>query len=201
MKESCILVGFFVAGVALGVGDLVPQWLVHPQMALYTLYGLLILVGIGIGCDTGALQAILRLNIKTAIMPLAVAVGSLAGAGIAALLLLGISFREGVAVGAGFGYYSLSSVLISQIHGEQLGTVALLSNIIREVLTILLAPLLARWCGFLAPIAAGGATTMDTTLPIIHKATTKHYAMIAVINGIVLSLLVPVLVPAILYAE
>ncbi|ACV67352.1 lysine exporter LysO family protein [Desulfohalobium retbaense] len=199
MKESGILVGVFIAGVVLGLADLLPQWILHPKMALYTLYGLLVLVGLGIGCDTGALRAIVRLNIKTALMPVAVAVGSILGAGLVALVLFGVNFREGMAVGAGFGYYSLSSVLISQIHGEQLGTVALLSNIMREVLTILLAPFLVRWWGSLAPIASGGATTMDTTLPIIHKATSKHYAMIAVINGIVLSLLVPVLVPALLW--
>ena len=199
MKESGILVGVFIAGVVLGLADLLPQWILHPKMALYTLYGLLVLVGLGIGCDTGALRAIVRLNIKTAFMPVAVAVGSILGAGLVALVLFGVNFKEGMAVGAGFGYYSLSSVLISQIHGEQLGTVALLSNIMREVLTILLAPFLVRWWGSLAPIASGGATTMDTTLPIIHKATSKHYAMIAVINGIVLSLLVPVLVPALLW--
>ena len=70
-------------------------------------------------------------------------------------------------VGAGFAYYSLSSVFITQYKGAELGTVALMANIMRELITLLFAPLLVRWISPLAPISCGGASTMDTTLPII----------------------------------
>ena len=79
-----------------------------------------------------------------------------------------------------------------------LGVIALLSNIFREVLTILLVPLLARFFGKLAPIASGGATCMDTTLPVIHRHLGPRYAVLAAISGIVLTMLVPVLVPLLL---
>ena len=40
-------------------------------------------------------------------------------------------------------------------------------SIIREIFALLGAPLFVRYFGRLSPICAGGATTMDTTLPII----------------------------------
>jgi uncharacterized membrane protein YbjE (DUF340 family) len=75
-----------------------------------------------------------------------------------------------------------------------LGTVALLSNIMRELAALLLAPLLVRYFGKLAPIAVGGATTMDTTFPVIVKFSGKEFAVIAVFHGFVLDVSVPVLV-------
>ena len=99
-----------------------------------------------------------------------------------------------LAVGAGFGYYSLSSIFITEYKGAELGTVALLANITREILTLLLAPLLARWFGPLAPIAAGGATTMDTTLPIIVQASGQRFVIVSIFHGFLVDFSVPFLV-------
>lgn len=125
-------------------------------------------------------------------------VGSLLGAGAVAVFFGIGGVREGLAVGAGFGYYSLSSILITQLHGEELGVIALLSNVFREVITLALAPMLYRYWGRLAPIACGGATSMDTTLPVIHRLVGTRLSLLSVVNGIVLSLLVPILVPLLL---
>ncbi|MFW6055082.1 MAG: lysine exporter LysO family protein [Thermodesulfobacteriota bacterium] len=198
MKNSLILLGFFALGIGAGRLEVVPGFLSRDNFELYVLYALLFFVGIGVGSDTRALRNILRLHVLGLAIPLAVACGSLAGAAAVSLGLAGISVRDGLAVGAGFGYYSLSSILISQIKGEMLGIIALLSNIFREVLTILLVPLLARYFGKLAPIASGGATCMDTTLPVIHRHLGPRYAVLAAISGIVLTMLVPVLVPLLL---
>ena len=104
------------------------------------------------------------------------------------------SAADCMAVGAGFGYYSLSSIFITEYKGAELGTVALLSNIIREMITLLCAPLLVRWFGNLAPISAGGATTMDTTLPIIARYAGQEFAVISIFHGFVIDFSVPFLV-------
>jgi len=109
-------------------------------------------------------------------------------------LLPTVTVRESLAVGAGFGYYSLSSIVITELHGQQLGVVALLANILRELMTLWLAPVFVRSLGRLAPIAAGGATTMDTTLPVISRFAGPDYAAIAVFSGVVLTVLVPLLI-------
>ena len=99
-----------------------------------------------------------------------------------------------IALLQGFGYYSLSGILITGSKGAELGTVALLSNIIRELLTLLGTPLLARWFGSLAPIAAGGATTADTTLPVITRTCGDELAVVSIYHGMVVDFSVPFLV-------
>ena len=99
-----------------------------------------------------------------------------------------------MAVGAGFGYYSLSSIFITEYKGPELGTIALLSNITREIITLLFAPLLVRWFGNLAPISAGGATTMDTTLPIITRYSGQSFVVVSIFHGFVVDFSVPFLV-------
>ncbi|MGL5957681.1 MAG: lysine exporter LysO family protein, partial [Phocaeicola sp.] len=93
-----------------------------------------------------------------------------------------------------FGYYSLSSIFITEYRGAELGTVALISNILREIITLLCAPLLVRWFGKLAPISAGGATTMDTTLPIITRTAGEELVVLSIFHGFVVDFSVPFLV-------
>jgi uncharacterized membrane protein YbjE (DUF340 family) len=75
---------------------------------------------------------------------------------------------------------------------------ALLSNILREIITLLATPILVLYFGKLAGIASGGATSMDTTLPVITRYSGKEWSIIAVFSGVVLTILVPFLVTFIL---
>ena len=155
-------------------------------------------MGVGIGGGGKAAEVFRTISLRMALVPLSVIVGTFLGVALLAGLVPGVGIRESLAVGAGFGYYSLSSVIILKLHGETLAAVALLANIFREIVTFTTTPILAKSLFKLAPISVGGATTMDTTLPIVARFTGKEYAMICVFNGIVLSLSVPLLVPLIL---
>ena len=97
-------------------------------------------------------------------------------------------------VGAGFGYYSLSSIFISELRSVELGTVALLCNVLRELFTLLAAPWVAGRFGPLAAISSGGATTFDTTLPILTRVAGPQYAVVAIFHGCVTDFSVPFLV-------
>lgn len=198
MKNSLIIVGFFALGVILAASSWLPEVIIRNDLSAYALYVLMSLVGMGIGADKKAWEILKSARLKIALVPLTVIIGTLTGVAFISLFLKDVSLRESLAVGAGFGYYSLSSIFIGQISGQTLGVVALISNISREVITLLGAPLLARYFGKLAPIASGGATSMDTTLPIITRFTGKEYAIISVFSGVVLTILVPFLVTLIL---
>ena len=165
---------------------------------MYVLYLLMFLVGIGIGGDSHAWDVLKTVNFKIVLVPLAIIAGSLGGAALAAGFLKGMSMKDILAVSAGFGYYSLSSLYITSVRGEMLGTVALLSNIMREIFTLLMTPVLFRLSGPLSPVASGGATSMDTTLPVISYYSGRDYTVVALFSGIVLTVLVPFLVPMIL---
>ncbi|RUT79697.1 lysine exporter LysO family protein [Ancylomarina longa] len=198
MKNSLIILGFFVLGLFLGLSKFLPDFIMESDFSMYALYLLMFLVGIGIGADRSSWKVIKETNIKIILVPLCVVIGSLLGVAAVSIFLPQIHLKEALAVGAGFGYYSLSSIFITQISGETLGVVALLSNILREIITLLATPIFVKYFGKLAGIACGGATAMDTTLPIISKYSGKEWAIISVFSGIVLTILVPFLVPFIL---
>ncbi|MCK4921608.1 MAG: lysine exporter LysO family protein, partial [Bacteroidales bacterium] len=67
-------------------------------------------------------------------------------------------------------------------------------NVTREILTLILAPILVKYFGKIAPITSGGATSMDTTLPIIVKVSGKEYLIMSLLNGIILTISVPFII-------
>jgi len=198
MKGSLIILSCFAIGLIGGIYQLFPQWLLNEDLTTYALYALMLFVGISIGSDKNAFYVLRKMNFKVLLVPLTVVMGSLLGTALVSFILRNISVQEAMAVGAGFGYYSLSSIVISQLNGQELGVVALLSNIFREIFTLLALPVLVKYFGKLAGIVSGGATAMDTTLPVIVKFTGKEYGVIAIFSGIVLTILVPILVTLIL---
>jgi len=194
MKDSVIIVSTFVLGLVLARFGFLPDYLLNDKLSSYALYVLMFVVGISIGGDDEAISVLKKTNWKVMLVPLSVIVGSLGATALYSLFVSSLSVKEAMAVGAGFGYYSLSSILIGEMHGETLGTIALISNIIRELFTLLFSPLLVIVFGRLAPVVSGGATAMDSTLPIIITSSGKEYGLIAVFNGIILTILVPVII-------
>jgi len=158
------------------------------------LCALIFMVGFNIGCNESIIDTIKGISPLYMLLPLMTIVGTLAGCAIATMLLPHRSLTDCLAVGSGMGYYSLSSIFITQYKGPELGTVALLANIVREVITLLGAPLLIKWFGKLAPISVGGATTMDTTLPILTKYLSEDFVIISIFHGFVVDFSVPFLV-------
>lgn len=194
MKGSLIIVGFFALGIVAGLLSIVPQSLVESDVSYYALCALMFCVGIGIGSDPGILSSFRKVNPRLMLLPFMTIFGTLAGTAAAALLLPHRHLFDCMAIGSGFGYYSLSSIFITEYRGAELGTIALLANIMREILTLLCAPLFARWFGKLAPITMGGATTMDTTLPIITRASGQDFVVVSIFHGFCVDFSVPFLV-------
>lgn len=155
---------------------------------------MIFIAGIEIGSNRGILKRICNLHsaLLALAIPLAVACGSICGA----LLLghiAGLSAYDSMLVGGGLGWYSFSSVVISAMYSTEIGTVAFLANMMREISGFFLIPLLVRVHKFLA-LAPSGAATMDSGLPVVIKYTNLHVGMYSFINGLVLTLIVPVLI-------
>lgn len=155
---------------------------------------MIFIAGIEIGSNRGILRRICNLHsaLLALAIPLAVACGSICGA----LLLghiAGLSAYDSLLVGGGLGWYSFSSVVISAMYSTEIGTVAFLANMMREISGFFLIPLLVRVHKFLA-LAPSGAATMDSGLPVVIKYTNLHVGMYSFINGLVLTLIVPVLI-------
>lgn len=106
-------------------------------------------------------------------------------------IALGYTLRTRLASKVGVIGALNGRIIITEYRGAELGTIALLANIIREMITLLLTPLLAKWFGPLAPISSGGATTMDTTLPIITQTVGQRYVALSIYHGFVTDFTVP----------
>ncbi len=195
MKSTLFTVAAFTVGILTGLSQFLSFDLAGSHMVEYLVYLLIFLVGVGVGSNSTVWVFIKRVHFKIFLVPLTVIIGTLAGTILFSTVLPSLSVGDSVTVGLGFGYYSLSSVIITQLDGEELGIIALLANLMREIATLLFAPFFARIFGRLAPIAAGGATAMDTTLPVIVKSSGEEYTVVALFSGMVLTLLVPILIP------
>ena len=198
MKDSLLALLFFGAGVGLGQLNLLPADFVArdaPDWALWALYLMLFAIGMGMGFDIRSWRVLAELKARILLVPLVVLAGTFAGGLAAWLLLDGMSLRDVLAVSSGLGYYSLSSVILTRLADPSLGAVALLSNMVRELFTLLLTPLCVRLGGKLGPLAASGAAS-DTCLPMIVRYSGERCAILALFSGMVLTMLVPLLITA-----
>jgi uncharacterized membrane protein YbjE (DUF340 family) len=174
-----------------------PLWESVDTITLVALYALLFFIGIDLGRNRQIWQQIGTYGWRILLLPCAIAVGTLAGGALAGWLLA-MPVREALVASAAFGWYSLAGVMISQMGHVELGALAFLVNLLRELLAFVLIPLVASHLGNIPAIAPGGATTMDTTLPLIAEVTDSEGVVAALISGAVLSALVPVLIPLLL---
>ena len=202
MKGSLLVVGFFFLGCLLGWFGWLPAFIRENDLSVYVLYLLMFQVGLSIGSDKQLKQILRNIRPRLLCVPLATIVGTLSFTALASLLLSRWGVFDCLAVGSGFAYYSLSSILITQLKepslgaqvAAELGTIALMTNIIRELFALLGAPLFMRYFGRLAPICAGGATTMDTTLPIITRYCGNEGVFVSLFHGFLVDFSVPFLV-------
>lgn len=128
------------------------------------------------------------------LLPLSTAIGSLLG-GLVVGGFFNLTPGESLSLAAGFGWYTLSGVLISDMGNPVLGSAAFLINLFRETIALIAIPLLGRTRFSLVSIGISGATSMDVTLPLIERSCGAEYVSLALGHGVVLSLLVPLLVP------
>lgn len=193
MKESFIIIGYFILGFVAGVFG--PDNFLPANATKMCLYILLACVGFGLGQNKDLKRSLKDTKKSLLLLPLITMAATFAGSAVTALIFSNHSLTEWLAVGSGFGYYSLSSIIITEVKGAELGTIALLYNIMRELAAIILAPLLVKWSGPLATISVGGATTADTTLPAVSRFSGKEFVPISIFHGILVDFSVPFIVP------
>lgn len=194
------IVGAFAAGIAIGLFTPAARWTGNGPLAMWALYLLMFSVGGTVGSDTEALRNIVRQPKRSLLVPLATFVGSWVGVSAAwgVLQVAGgrpMLWSDAMAIGAGQGYYSLSGVLLAELRGPEIGTIGLLANITREMLTVAGSAWMAKRFSPLGPICSGGATTMDVSLPGILRSCGPQYAALALLQGVIADLSVPFFVP------
>lgn len=162
----------------------------HSQWVLYLL---MFFVGISVGFHKGIWAELRRYHVKILVIPLGILAGSLAGGALCGLLL-GYPAGQAVSVAGGLGWYSLAGVSVGSLGGAELGSLAFLSNLMREIGSFFLIPFIARYLNAYTCIAPAAATSEDTTLPMLIRHTDGETAVLAVLNGMICSTFVPVVI-------
>lgn len=187
--ESLQLCGVVVLGFVVGLSGW--QFLHHATAASqYTLILLLCLVGIQLRNSSMSLKQIL-LNRRGIIVACVVMVSSLVG-GLINALLLGLPFKIGLGMASGFGWYSLSGILMTESYGPVIGSATFFNDLARELIAIMLIPALVRRSRSTA-LGLCGATSMDFTLPVLQRSAGVEMVPAAIVHGFLLSLAVPLL--------
>ena len=198
------MIKYILAALALGVaaGYVVnnfssgfPNALVTDYLLSAALYILLFVMGLAFAIDKEAVAKLKATGLKVLIVPVLVILGSILG-GLVAGLIFQLDLFGSMAVTAGYGWYTLTGPLLTQMLGTTWGALGFAANFLRELLTIVTITLLVRLDKY-APIAAGGATTMDTTLPVIVRYCGSETLITAFSSGFVLSMIAPFTVVAI----
>jgi uncharacterized membrane protein YbjE (DUF340 family) len=192
LREPAKLLIFVLVGALLSVYTPLFSWYTD-ALSNILLYVLLFFVGLQMVQSQTNMLSVLNDPVSI-LLPVATVAGTLA-ASLLLPLVVHVSVWESLAIASGFGWYSLSGVIISELGDPLLGSVAFLSNLFRESIAFLSVPFLASYAQKRAGISVCGATSMDVTLPIVEKNCGPAFVPLSLVHGIILTLIVPFLVP------
>lgn len=172
-----------------------PDWFiaVSEPLMVVSLCGLLFFVGFDIGRENTIVERSKGAGWRIGIFPLAIIAGTFAGSLVGALVLPSLGIRDALAVGAGFGWYSLAPVMLMDYSAE-VSAISFVHNVMREVFGILLIPIVAKKIGYIETVSLPGASAMDVCLPIVEKCTRSDIVLYSFAAGVVLTTLTPVFV-------
>ncbi len=190
------IIAAFVVGVVIGyLGlDLSNYYL----LGLSTIDLLLLLLLFFIGLDFGISEVNIRSLTKKSLRVVVILVFStFLGAALGGFMVSFLFNNYYALIAAlGCGWYSFTSATLIR-YSVYWGSIALIANILREIACITLYPLLSKKLK-LSSITIGGATTMDTSLPIISSFGSKEVALIAFAHGLIITLTLPIILEVLL---
>lgn len=187
LREALIALGMVALGALLFLAQ---QHLGLESLALPSSNAfLLLMIGI-IGADLAQIR-LSRQWVSPAMLALPglVVVGSMLGGALVAWLV-DVPLKAGLALSSGYGWFSLSSVMVAEALGKAYGTMALSIDLLRELLAFVILYAVGRWWPVVG-LAAAGATAMDSSLPIIKQACSPSVIPMAMVSGFLLTLLAP----------
>ena len=199
-KDSAIILGCFLLGLVLALTRILPEGfytLDFESYADWVLYAMLLSVGISIGMGDSIVGLVKKLPRRVLWLPLVALAGTWIGSVVAFMIIraLGydLSLQQSATINTAMGYYSLSSILTTKAWGATIGSICLLTNLMRELFTIIAAKPMGKVFGRFASTSSGGATVTDTSLPIILKAEGNEIMPAVLYFGIVINIAVPFL--------
>ncbi|WP_201548579.1 lysine exporter LysO family protein [Psychrobacter fjordensis] len=181
----CVVIGMVI-------GYFLPANYMPPENTMTALLMILILlVGIGLKGSGITLKEVL-LNKRGVEISVIFTIAVLAGGLTFALMFSDVSWTKGLALSSGFGWYSLSAIVMTDAYGAVWGSVALFNDLVREFFALIFIPVFMRKYPS-AAVGLGGATSLDFTLPIIQQSGGLKVVPLAISFGFIINIVSPVL--------
>ena len=185
------IAGYFVNNFVGGF----PNVLVTDYLFNFALYVLLLVMGLSFAIDKEAVAELKATGARLFVVPVLVILGSILG-GLVAGLIFRLNLYGSMAVTAGYGWYTLTGPLLTQMLGTEWAALGFAANFLRELLTIVTITLLVRDFRDV-PIASGEWDNHGhATLPVIVRYCGSETLITAFSSGFVLSMLAPFTVMA-----
>ena len=184
-QVGCVLLGFALGRMMQEV------WLPSENLGTYCLMLLVLLVGVQLRSSGIGLRQVLinKRGVQTSVL---ITLSSLAGGLLFAALMPQVAWSKGLGLASGFGWYSLSGIVMTEAYGPVWGSVALLNDLAREFFALVFIPLLMRRHPS-AAVGVGGATSLDFTLPVIQSSGGLAVVPLAISYGFIINIVAPVL--------
>ena len=171
MKNNLIVILCFTAGIFCGTFANTTISTYCEKLPQFLLYALVIQVGLNLGANAELGKMVKDIRFSSLLLPFFTIIGTLVFSAAASLLLTSWNIYDCMAVGSGFAYYSLSSLLIVQLKEASAGI---------EIAS--------------QPVSVAGINSMDVCLPVISRYSGKSIVPVAIIHGIILEISVPLLI-------
>jgi len=185
LQVVCVVIGMMI-------GFFLPADYMPPENSMTVMLMILILlVGIGLKGSGITLKEVM-LNKRGVEMSIIFTLSVLVGGLVFALLFTDVSWTKGLAMASGFGWYSLSAIVMTDAYGAVWGSVALFNDLVREFFALLFIPVFMRKYPS-AAVGLGGATSLDFTLPIIQQSGGLKVVPLAISFGFLINIISPVL--------
>ncbi|MCP1660179.1 lysine exporter LysO family protein [Neisseria perflava] len=182
---GCVALGFVAGKAMAGI------WLPSENLGMYCLMALVLLVGIQLNGSGVTLRQVLinKRGVQTALLMM---VSSALGGLLFAAIVPDVSWLKGLALSSGYGWYSLSGLVMTEAYGAVWGSIMLLNDLAREFFALVFIPLLMRRHPS-AAVGVGGATSLDFTLPIIQASGGLAAVPLAISFGFIVNVAAPFL--------
>jgi len=193
-KVSLMIIGSLTFGII--IGFVWNEYILEDLIGNFIKFGLcalLFFVGFEFGVRGNFIESLKLAGPYAVIVPVGVILGTFAGS-VVISFFMPISIRESLAIGSGFGWYSLAPSIMMDKGYVMAGTISFMHNIMRELIGILAIPLVAKKVGYAESVSLPGSSCMDVCLPIIEKSASSEAALYSFFTGGVLAILTPVLV-------
>ncbi|NLD19846.1 MAG: lysine exporter LysO family protein [Clostridiales bacterium] len=207
LKSTIIILALVVLGMVAGhlaavvmTGSALEQFDQYSNISLVVLLTVLLtLVGFDLGLSGTVAANLKSVGFKAFAFPFAAVLGTLL-LGTICCFFFGFTIKEGIAICAGFGWYTYAPNVIAAAGTQYTiaSAVSFMHNVIRETAGLVFIPLIAKKIGYLEATGVPGVAAMDVCMPIVERSCRPDTVVYSFAIGFLMCIVTSTLVPVVM---